>query len=659
MLAPDLLRRFDERRIRLLLGGFFLLLAVLAAVLIRQAYGQLQREAYYQHRLAAEEFTRAIDARLRERLAEVEAHSFADYSFLVLAGDPSANFVQRSPLAAFPVAAVLPGTMGYFQVDASGDFATPLLPPAGSEPAALGIDAVEYAGRAALAAHLHAVLADNRLVRGPAAAPPAADFVGDAEVAVQRRPAAPSSAGARYVQRNFDALAGTGEAAAAAAEEARAGEQTAAAKAGETRRLRAPDREQASSPARGRRIEQTALPEVPAAAPPADAGAPAAGALRVSTFESEVEPFQLGMLDSGHLVLFRNAWREGQRYVQGMLLERDAFVAAAIVERYRAAALAATSDLAVTWHGEPLAAAVADAAAEPGGTPLYRSRLSAPFGSLGLVYSARELPPGPGAAVLAWVTLLVAVTLAGGFVGLDRLATGQLRLARQQQDFVSAVSHELKTPLTAIRMYGELLREGWAPEEKRKQYYEYIHDESERLARLISNVLHLASITRGEPRLSLQTLGVGELLDRVLPKLGEQARRADFELAVARDPRADEAALRIDEDGFLQVLINLLDNAIKFSASAPRRRVEFGSRLEATGDIVFSIRDYGPGVPAGQMRKIFELFYRAEDELTRSTVGTGIGLAIVHQLCTAMNGHADVLNRAPGAEFRVAFPVTT
>src|SRR5690606_33242200 len=128
----------------------------------------------------------------------------------------------------------------------------------------------------------------------------------------------------------------------------------------------------------------------------------------------------------------------------------------------------------------------------------YRGRLSAPLGSLVLDFSARELPPGPGAAVLGWVTLLVAVTLIGGFAGLERLAVGQLRLARQQQDFVSAVSHELKTPLTAIRMYRELLREGWAPEEKRKQYYEYIHDESQRLARLISNVLRLASITRSE-----------------------------------------------------------------------------------------------------------------------------------------------------------------
>ena len=89
-----------------------------------------------------------------------------------------------------------------------------------------------------------------------------------------------------------------------------------------------------------------------------------------------------------------------------------------------------------------------------------------------------------------------------------RLGVKQIRLTRQQQDFVSAVSHELKTPLTSIRMYGEILREGWADEEKKKTYYAYIHDESERLSRLISNVLQLARMTRNELRIDLKPVTV-------------------------------------------------------------------------------------------------------------------------------------------------------
>ena len=113
----------------------------------------------------------------------------------------------------------------------------------------------------------------------------------------------------------------------------------------------------------------------------------------------------------------------------------------------------------------------------------------------------------------------------------------------------------------------------------------------------------------------------------------------------------------IDEDCFVQILINLVDNAIKFSKKSDARRIDVGAAIEGRQRLRFSVRDYGPGVPRDQMKKIFRLFYRTESELTRETVGTGIGLAIVHQLATAMSGKADVVNRDPGAEFRVSFPM--
>lgn len=103
----------------------------------------------------------------------------------------------------------------------------------------------------------------------------------------------------------------------------------------------------------------------------------------------------------------------------------------------------------------------------------------------------------------------------------------------------------------------------------------------------------------------------------------------------------------------MQIVINLVDNAIKFSRDADIRRVEIGARLESDNRVRLSVRDYGPGIPREQMKKIFRLFYRPRSELTRETVGTGIGLAIVHQLTTAMGGEVDVRNREPGAEFGV------
>jgi signal transduction histidine kinase len=243
--------------------------------------------------------------------------------------------------------------------------------------------------------------------------------------------------------------------------------------------------------------------------------------------------------------------------------------------------------------------------------------------------------------------------LVGGFALIYRLGLGQINLNRQQQDFVSAVSHELKTPLTSIRMYGEMLQAGWADEDKKQSYYDYICEESERLSRLITNVLQLAQLTRNDPQFDLKPIAVAELLDMTESKIASQVERAGFELRVARDAELESVQVLADADCFSQVMINLVDNALKFSDGAERRLIEITTQALGSDGVRFAVRDHGPGVPDDQLKKIFRLFYRSESELTRETVGTGIGLALVHQLVLAMRGSVDVRNREPGAEFRV------
>ena len=245
--------------------------------------------------------------------------------------------------------------------------------------------------------------------------------------------------------------------------------------------------------------------------------------------------------------------------------------------------------------------------------------------------------------------------LIGGFYLMYRFGAGQMRLARQQQDFVSAVSHELKTPLTSIRMYGEMLKEGWADDAKRQTYYDYIHGESERLSRLIENVLQLARLTRNPQRFDLRSVTVAELMDVARSKVATQVERAGFELVV-RNETPEGTTVVVDLDCAAQIFINLVDNALKFSAGAAAKKVEIAARRSGDAAVLLTVRDYGPGVPKTQLKKIFELFYRAENELTRETVGTGIGLALVRQLAAAMGARVDARNCEPGAEFRVAFP---
>jgi len=688
----------DRNRLRLWLAVFFLALAVPTGILVYQAYSQLKWEAFHQYRVLAEELAARIDARIVQLIDTEEARSFADYAFLNVAGDPAASFLQRSPLSAWPHVSPIPGLVGYFQVDARGAFTTPLVPPAGTVASAYGITAEELEQRLALQRKIGQILSRNRLVQdgrtgtmasGKAVtdAPPASAARRDKDALEQsgledRALSATVEPLQEPVpgQAAFDRLNKT----AAPREQAQQtgilgrvedlqldyGYQSEPADAAESRATSG-----VPVTARRARKERSTLPE------PADesgaasfAGAREAGApapsrpdreIRIRTFESEIDPFEFSLLDSGHFVLFRKVWRDGQRYIQGALIEQQPFVRGLIETMFLDTALSGMSDLLVAWRGDVFSAFSGRAAREYlssaealRGTLLYQTRLSAPLGDVELIVSINRLPAGAGGRVIAWLAAILLLVLCGGFYLMYRLGAGQIELTRQQQDFVSAVSHELKTPLTSIRMYGELLREGWASEEKKKIYYDYIFDESERLSRLIANVLQLARMTRNNQQVDTKSLTVAGLMDGIRPRVSSQIERAGFELNMSCDPEAGQAIIRVDPDWFIQIFINLVDNAIKFSASAEKKVIDIGARRLRDGSVQFSVRDYGPGVPGDQMKKIFKLFYRSENELTRETVGTGIGLALVHQLARAMGGQVDVVNREPGAEFRVNIRVT-
>jgi two-component system phosphate regulon sensor histidine kinase PhoR len=709
MLPAALIKGFDKQRLKGMLALFFLALAVPTGFLIWQAYGQLKWEAFHQYRGQAEELTRRVDTSLVDLVAAAESRSFADYSFLVVSGDANANLLRPSPLSAFPVTAELPGAMGHFQVDSNGTFSTPMLPQDQAEATSYGIAPAEYLSRLQAANQVQAILADNRLARSRSATPgersvtapaaatgsltleesaamPEEESVASVDVAQRRqlnrptaafadddaRPAAdlPTDATA-YNQSVFDEL---NEATSFADADTASKEQKnrdnslgridqlklsadlqKKSEIAELKQAKAAPQTTSvittTQLVRAKRLETDALAET--------GGKPA----RISTFESEIDPFQFSLLDSGHLVLFRNVWRDGDRFIQGLLLDQQTFVEAVLDRNFLGTGLSQMSDVIVAYQDDVIHTISGQTSgrymsnvSELTGSLLYQARLSAPFDGLSLIFSVKRLPPGPGAPVLGWVTLVIAVVFLGGFYGLYRVGLSQINLARQQQDFVSAVSHELKTPLTSIRMYSEMLKDGWADAEKQQQYYEYIHDESERLTRLISNVLQLASITRNEPQLDMKPTRTGTLIDQVRSKVSSQVERAGFELQISADERCTETEISVDADCFTQIVINLIDNAIKFSKKAERQAIEILASLSTDGQVVLTVRDFGPGIPKDQMKKIFKLFYRNESELTRETVGTGIGLAIVHQLAVAMGGKVDVVNANPGAAFRVSFP---
>ncbi len=707
---------WHKRRLRLWLAVFFVSLAVPTGVLIRQAYSQLKWEAFQRHRIMAEELVARIDRQLIDLINTEEARSFADYAFLVAEGDPNAGFLQRSPLSLYPAASAIPGLLGYFQVDAEGVFTTPLLPQAGLQPAAYGVSELELGQRRALQDRIREILAENRLVgaRGK-------DLAADTQMSSHyAQPGAAEEETSEQAPAVDPEAGGRGESHGRLEDESKPGsvleqapdrglvQPRAAVQMGFDRlnEPRAQSEAKQKPPQVLGRVEDLKLDSpYPPRLRDDMSGAPSAGdadlfakrtirkersalpeqqlvptdeltaldrsaesRFRITTFESEIDAFAFNLLDSGHFVLFRKVWRDRQRYIQGALLEPQPFINGVMESAFRATALSRSSDLAVAHRGDVLSvfhgrsgydylSSNLSSIEELRGVLLHQAPLSAPLSDLQLIFSVNQLPAGPGATVINWVAAILALILCGGFYLMYRLALGQVQLTRQQQDFVSAVSHELKTPLTSIRMYGEMLREGWADEEKKKTYYAYIHDESERLSRLISNVLQLARMTRNELEIDLKPVPVSQLIDGIRSKIASQIERAGFGLSMDCDDDTGRQVLQIDPDYFTQIVINLVDNAIKFSAKVDNKTIEIQCRRLQDGSVQIGIRDYGPGIPKDQMKRIFKLFYRSENELTRETVGTGIGLALVHQLTQAMSGKIDVVNRNPGAEFLVAFPV--
>ena len=673
----------QKTKLRLGLGIFFLALVIPTGVLIRHAYSQLKWEAIHQQRVLAEELATRIDANIHQLILREETRAFTDYAFLYVAGDPRANFLQRSPLSAYPPESPLPGAIGYFQVDTSGHLSTPLLPTDGASTSGYGISIQERKERLTLQSRIREILSVNRLVQASKAKPvlhPTApspklskEAVLGSAVAGKPMVATPASVPAEEQQEQENLGQAAFDELKIAPPVSRAKKKFDSSSSLErvddlnldyklkdnlaSRKSVYPDKSISSTQ---RRKELSSLPEPQALLKQA---APKPTGVRVHTFESEIDPFEFSVLGSGHFVLFRKVWRDGQRYIQGILLEQQPFLNALLATPFREAAISQMGDLVMAYQGSVVtrvtgvsteAQSVADTA-DLKGALLYQTRLSTPLSEMELLFSVTHLPLGASGNLIVWVGLILAMILCSGFFLMYRAGVKQLELTRQQQDFVSAVSHELKTPLTSIRMYGELLREGWATEEKKKTYYDYIFDESERLSRLINNVLQLARLSRNDIKTPLKFVSAADLFQTIQPKITAQVERAGFRLSIECQTEAAPVPVNVDEDYFAQILINLVDNALKFAAKASRKDIEIRCTKSNSGELIFSVRDFGPGVEKQQIKKIFKLFYRAENELTRETIGTGIGLALVRHLAQAMGAQVDVVNREPGAEFRLVF----
>ena len=251
------------------------------------------------------------------------------------------------------------------------------------------------------------------------------------------------------------------------------------------------------------------------------------------------------------------------------------------------------------------------------------------------------------ADVARWRALnLVMLTLVVGLLGFGtylttRAVRRELEVARLQSDFVSAVSHEFRSPLTGIRQLGEMLLRGRVPDEARRlEYYARITHESDRLGRLVENLLQAAQLDEGRQHFRRERIDTAAWLRNVVEDARTQL--AHRHAVIEADIPAELPSLVGDREALTSALSNLLDNAVKYSPPAAPVRCE---AREHDGLVTICVRDCGAGMSEEDRAHAFERFRRGRSTITEQVKGTGLGLSLVHDIVVAHGGRVDCDSR--------------
>jgi len=354
-------------------------------------------------------------------------------------------------------------------------------------------------------------------------------------------------------------------------------------------------------------------------------------------------------------------WKSGNLPSRGRRVLREEAGAVLAVWAGGRAWLATSGELEAAlgplWTAQPLAVSLYDTDGQPlfgearsGGVSLTPGQTRLPFI---LNVASRAVEAGDRRTLLISGLALTFVLMLAAAYGLYRATTRELVLARQQSDFVSAVSHEFRTPLTSMRHLTELLvSRGVTSEERKAQYYELLAHETERLHRMVESLLSFGRIEVGAYAWRLEPADVAQLAREIVEEFRQQAPAASREIRC--DIEEGLPPIKADREALSRALWNLLDNAAKYSQ--PATPIGVFARRDADS-LLLGVVDQGSGIPSGERATIFQKFVRGADAKRAGIRGVGIGLALVKRIVEAHGGSVQ-LETEPGrgSTFTLVFP---
>ncbi|ACX74920.1 sensory box histidine kinase [Fibrobacter succinogenes subsp. succinogenes S85] len=606
---------------RLIFVAIFIVIAIPVIMLLSHSYTQLQTSSLFGYKEHAFSVLQNLNKNITADLAIEDRRSYADYRFIRSVPVFGGEEITMSELAEFPQRSHYVGLVGHFQLDPAGNLSTPVLPDGVLE----RIPMVDRAKRVAIRNKISQILNTSGFsaISSPVAFAMTSSSMEKADTTHKND----SRLIDQIYKQDID-IAST-------------------------------RKKKKSSKHRVEQITETGDFAFGVESTKLDTTGLLVRLINTETthsMEAEIDFFQ-AIVDSNYIIFHRTVRRGTDVFIQGFIVDARAYLTNLVkneIEKYKGVTKGNQQDPLVLAFFHKNKSFVAFGERNNITTELLSESLQAPLSDI--TFKMYTTQRAPGGEFVTFIGFLMLAVLAIGLISIYHVTQSRMKLASKRQDFVSAITHELKTPLTAIKMYAELLQNSWvASEEKKQKYYGQIASEADRLSRLIQNVLNLSKLDGNRWNVQLRMDKPKQVLDDFISTYSKNVEKQGFELTVSSDTDADNISLMIDRDAIMQILMNLVDNSLKFSKNADYKMINVELRIKGT-DMYLAVRDFGPGIPPSEMKKVFQEFYRVENEMTRQTSGTGIGLSMVKKLCALCNMTIELENANPGLRTKIHFP---